>query len=724
MLSESATPVGLWPPGPGGLTRRELLARAAKVGAAAGAFTFMPSSAARGWIPAQASRSPSSTPLLPEPPFGDADYWTFIDWCQSGLEPLWNAKRGTYGDDGRVNAGMLVTHSIAALEGHVGPARQDERARTLAARLVQSPPYRPAGAGGGNGRQRHAPGFVVSLSTLTSDQDVAIDPQIAEGLVFAWRARQTLGLSAATVAAIELEVAAVASAPFFRYPSVRLNQINWPSALYAYAAELAGRSDLLRDDYRRQLSRFLRGCVQTTPPWIIPNLSQSYSFHRNPFAPLHERENIESTEYANIVLGTIAYYRRARAAGMAPLPADQLRTLRAWMARALPAYWTHSGYPNWDTGMYLARWHNGRFWALAFAGLLAIANAPDELRSPEFGSWAKYIFDRALSTYCRLALERGPDSRIPGSPVFNPLPDAYPGYALFADRFQCQAARAIYEGLGHARGTQPPPLYAFDPGIGRLAITTPAYNTAVVAVSNSAFPYGGIELARLFDGDQRVAAGTGPYGAAGFGVTIADANGIVLASQTPHRFAATRPPVVLIHSPRGPIGAGVPFPTDPYAGHFDEIQCTGTTTRGRLSVQTTHTFTADRIRTRWQIRRPSGREPLVATVGFPTWEDDAVIIAELKSGATITLRTDDSTEVPLSSVSGFTLHCGAGQSGYSLKLLQAPSGATAQARQVLAQTSNPRPGPRLVVSVARGGAWRDVVVEAELVPLNAPPIGR
>ena len=72
---------------------------------------------------------------------------------------------------------------------------------------------------------------------------------------------------------------------FFRYPNIRLNQFNFPTELYVYAAAVTGRKDLLDNDYRRQLSRFLRGARKQTSPWAIPNLSPSYSFHRDPFAP-------------------------------------------------------------------------------------------------------------------------------------------------------------------------------------------------------------------------------------------------------------------------------------------------------------------------------------------------------------------------------------------------------------------------------------------------------
>ena len=38
------------------------------------------------------------------------------------------------------NSMLLLTHSVAAMEGHVGPARNDHRARTLAERLVSPAP--------------------------------------------------------------------------------------------------------------------------------------------------------------------------------------------------------------------------------------------------------------------------------------------------------------------------------------------------------------------------------------------------------------------------------------------------------------------------------------------------------------------------------------------------------------------------------------------------------
>jgi hypothetical protein len=694
----------------GGKTRRELLAGAARLSAAGMAATLPRPLASALAAPS----SPRSSLSLAGPPLGDADYWAFADWCQVGLEPLWSAARGAYSYDARVDAALLITHSLAALEGHSGPTRQDERARILTQRLLQSPPYLPGGPLSTYGpEQRHTPGFVISLTDPSSDEHVAVDPEITEGLVFAWRAREALALPAETVAEIERLVAGIASGRFYRYPSVRLNQFNWCCEMYAYAAEVAGRTDLLRHDYRQQLTRFLRGCRTKVAPWAIPNLSGSYSFHRNPLQPVGDAENIESTEYANIVLGAISRYSAAREAGMAPLPAAELRTLRAWIERAIPAYWTHSGYPNWDTGVHPGRWNTGHYWAFCFDGLLAIATAPEELRSAELGHWAKHIFDRALSTYTRLASQQGPDARIPASPVFSPTPEFEVGHWLFATRFQSQAARAAHAGLGHMRSARPPALYAFDPSIGRLAITTPSYNTAVMAHSNGAFPYGGIELARLFDGDQRVAAGVGPYGASGFGVTVTEDGRVALSTQTPRRTAPKGAPIVLTRSPRGPAGAARPYPEHPYAGAFEHVQCTGEVQEGDLKVRTTHTFTRDRIHTAWEIRRVDGKRRLAATVRFPSWGHGATVSAVLKTGAKVALRGEPS---PLRGISRFEIRCGEAQSGYSLYLHGAPAGANVYTALPEAQSTNARPGPQLVVELAHGISWRALEVSAELIP--------
>ena len=109
------------------------------------------------------------------------------------------------------------------------------------------------------------------------------------------------------------------------------------------------------------------------------------------------------------------------------------------------------------------------------------------------------MLDRWLEFYERTA-ER--DGGIADALFFNvhAVPQGVASARLGAARMQANAARALDAGLGPHAAPAPPALYAYDPDIGRLAVTTPAYNTAIVAVNQRAFPYGGIDLARLFDG--------------------------------------------------------------------------------------------------------------------------------------------------------------------------------------------------------------------------------
>ena len=84
--------------------------------------------------------------------------------------------------------------------------------------------------------------------------------------------------------------------------------------------------------------------------------------------------NVDSAEYANIVLSFTRLYGQARQAGMPRPPAGQLRLFRNWIRRAIAGYWTHSGYLNWDSGLGFARWHQGK--KLGLAQLALIGNRP------------------------------------------------------------------------------------------------------------------------------------------------------------------------------------------------------------------------------------------------------------------------------------------------------------------------------------------------------------
>ena len=123
-------------------------------------------------------------------------------------------------------------------------------------------------------------------------------------------------------------------------------------------------------------------------------------------------------------------------------------------------------------------------------------------------------------------------------------------------------------------GAEPPPLYAYDPDVGRLAVTTPTYNTAIVAVNRGAFPYGGVELARLFDGEQDVAGGVGGRPPASFGVVVRDRAGRIAAASQRAVDEHDEP----LRAPRGAARA-TSHPAPPFAGPFQRLRVQGSIAR-------------------------------------------------------------------------------------------------------------------------------------------------
>ena len=205
--------------------------------------------------PRRASRArPSRTPTTGASPTGSPRTST-----RSGC------RRGTcYGSGnsgvGRIyhNSLLLTTHAVAALSGHQGPCRNDERARALARRLCDSPPWSERDASPEGDPQFHNPGWVESMGTRDAAMDKSIDPKVAEALMYAWRARDVLRLPPETVDLIADRISRCARGPFFRFPNVRLNQINWNCELYAHTRHRHRRYRAARERLPRAGGALLR----------------------------------------------------------------------------------------------------------------------------------------------------------------------------------------------------------------------------------------------------------------------------------------------------------------------------------------------------------------------------------------------------------------------------------------------------------------------------------
>ena len=189
----------------------------------------------------------------------------------------------------------------------------------------------------------------------------------------------------------------------------------------------------------------------------------------------------------------------------------------------------------------------------------------------------------------------------------------------------------------------PPALYAFDPDTGRLAITTPAYNTAIVSDNRGAFPYGGLDLARLFDARQEPVANIGGRPPAAFGVVVRARGHVVLATQNGARHTAIRG--VAAH----------PSARRAYAGPFTALRVSGTARAGARSARSAYRFTPTAIDARWTVKADAG-DRVAAT--FPSWGAATALTATLTDGTRVQL---DATPLPLARIarlevgSGYTI---------------------------------------------------------------------
>ena len=649
--------------------------------------------------------------------YDDDAYWAFADRSQQQrFDDLWDEHAGYYrmgggGVEPMANSMLLLTHAVAAMEGHTGPARNDHRARILAARLVSGTPYvtRP-----GKG-QSHAPGWVNTMNGSPGGQHLVFDAEVVDGLVYAYRARAALGLPDATVAKIRDAIHRTARGTFWRYPTIRLNQINWFALMYAADATVTGDRTLLRHDLRLQLRRFF---AQTRAGGsLIGNFGPGMRWHYLPHMSPNNPSNVDSAEYSNIVLTFVRFYDQARRAGMPALDGSAKRVLHQWITRVVSGYWTHAGYMNWDSGLGFNRWHQGKKLGLTQEALVGLASANRALLpGARWGRWAKSMLDNGFEFYDRLAARSRGGLVDPVLFSVTKVPQGIGSARLAAARIQANAARAVAAGLGRRTGVEPPPLYAYDPDIGRLAVTTPKYNTAIVAVNQRAFPYGGLDLARLYDGAQEVAANIGGRAPAAFGLLIRDVAGRrVAASQTARtRVVRGVRPVRLTKAPRGAGAVSSVAVGRAYAGPFSDLRATGTTETRGLLLRVSHRFTRDWIQTAWTATRRSGNGRYSADVLFPSWrgEGSASVVAVLRDGSRVNVG---SRRIPLSSVEYLWVR--SEHSGYVVVPHRRPAGAAVHTIRAHAQSSDPKPGPTLAVQIARAKKFSRAALSVRLTPV-------
>ena len=596
-----------------GLTRRRFVRNCGRCGPGAHAAGRLGGVAPDGRRRGRARRRP--------PGFRDADYWAFADRVAPMLDRYWSPARRHYavpgGGETSANADLLYLHAAAARAGHRGACRDDARARALAVRLLDDPPCRvPVGASAAamaaaascsaseraraTGDQTHDWGWGSTMGT-TGGQHAVIDTAVVRGLAMAYMAREQIGLTAAEATHIREHVRAAAYNAFYFYPALRLNQINWPIEIYAAAADVTGDERLLRNDCRAQLSRFARALTRPMPPWQHP-------VHRTrlplalppavlgpaPAEPRQRRVRDDRLPGRDVL--------RPRPvgghAGARPLRGrDDPRVARARPVRLL------------DARRLPQLGHRALVRALApvqeARPVPALADGDRARGAPAAVAGPRAVGEAPLRPGA--AALRADARRVGRAPTGGALRRASHGAwrgdaELYAARMLCNAAMAATRGLGRLPAETPPPLYAYDPDIGRLAITTPHYNTAILAVNRGAVPYGGMEPARLFDGDQRVAASIGGRPYASFGMVVTDhASGHRTETQRGRaRPDFDDPPLRLTRAPRGTRPTRK-YPRHAYAGPFETIVAEGWTTGPTVRVRSRHRFEAAHIESSWSL---------------------------------------------------------------------------------------------------------------------------
>ena len=650
-------------------------------------------------LPLLAYAASSPTPAFA---YDDAGYLEYADRMTERLDRTWNDERGIYvpgsgGVDALVNAGLLLTHSVAAQEGHRGPARNDQRARRIARALVSAPVFidhRPTLVPPGS--QFHVPGWGSSMDSSAVGQHLVFDAGIVDGLVHAWKARRAIDLPDETAQMIVDRIHRVASSGFYRWPTIRLNQVNWYALIYAADATVTGRSGLLRRDLRAQLVALRVRVAQLRPRPALPVHPACAAVD-----PL-ERRLRRVREHRHLVPALLQ--------PGAPRGHGAAATRRS---RADPAL-----DPPRDRGLLDAR----RLHELGQRARVR-ALAPGEEARPRPGGADRDRADAATPARPRVGALGEVDARPraallraaarargrtagPGAvPALHEPADARaargspPRASRPTPRARSRRGSDGCAASGRRRCTPSTPTSGGSRS--RRAPTTPRSSRPTSARSRTAASSSrGCSTATRRS--RRGSAGVRPRRS---GCWCASRAASACSPPRPGR-SRVDPNVTPLRLTRAPSGTGASVRTRPgkvFAGPFRDLRARGTYTAGRFRAVTSHRFTPTSIETRWALTRLRGVARLQALALLPSWGSAARVVAVLRDGSRVSLR---SRSVALARVRHFEVI--SRRSGYTVVPLRRPARAVARVMVPSRQSSAPDPGPTLAVELAHGASWRRV----------------
>ena len=81
------------------------------------------------------------------------------------------------------------------------------------------------------------------MTNARGGQHLVFDAEVVDGLTYAYKARAALELPDATVRKLRNAISRTARGSFWRYPTIRLNQVNWYALMYAADHTVTGDAD-------------------------------------------------------------------------------------------------------------------------------------------------------------------------------------------------------------------------------------------------------------------------------------------------------------------------------------------------------------------------------------------------------------------------------------------------------------------------------------------------
>ena len=367
-------------------------------------------------------------------PYDDDAYWAFADSMQQRVDDHWDEQDGYFhlgggGSEPMSNSMQLLTYSVAAMQGHEGPARNDHRARILADRLVSGAPVRDQ-------EDRHRPDPRARLGELDDQRAPAAStssstPRSWMVSTYAYRAREALQLPDGD-----------------RDEDPQRDPPHRPRLLLALPDDPPEPDQLVRADVRRRRDRDRRqhpaqaGLLPAARRASSPasrgsasragNFGPGMRFHYLPGPPINGAHEPRLRRVREHRPDLHALLRPGAARGHAGAERAPPRSvMHEWITRAVSGYWTHAGYMNWDSGLGFQRWHQGKKLGLTQEALIGLASSDSLLPGKQWGQWSKSMLDNGFDFYARLAArspERprrprpvrrnrgpaGPQQRLPG----------------------------------------------------------------------------------------------------------------------------------------------------------------------------------------------------------------------------------------------------------------------------------------------------------------------